>query len=104
MRIEDAEFLEKQFQPDFTQEDIVGLDNFNAYLSLLVSGKPVKPFNFETYPPAERNFAQVQGIKELSSQKYGRAKEEIDLEIAERFAPKQQPVPDPNSFAAFPQF
>lgn len=102
--IEDAEFLEKQFQPEFTQKDIVGLDNYNAYLALLVEGRPVKPFNFETLPPSARNFAQVDMLKQMSFQKYGKPKDEVDKEILDRYLP---PKPDPNEnpFAGgFPQF
>lgn len=104
--IEDAEFLEKQFQPEFTQKDIVGLDNYNAYLALLVDGRPVKPFNFETLSPEKGNKVQVQQLKEMSFATYGRPRDEVDKEIMERYLP---PKPDPNAvpdpFAGgFPQF
>lgn len=104
--IEDAEFLEKQFQPEFTQKDIVGLDNYNAYLALLVDGRPVKPFNFETLVPAKGNPEQIQRLKQASFEKYGRPLEEVDKEIMDRYMPpKPDPAAAPDPFAGgFPQF
>ena len=85
---EDAEFLEKQFQPDFTAADIVGLDNFNAYVALLVNGKPVRPFNMGTLPPEEVDFSVVDRIKQLSYDKYGRDTVEVEAAIAKKYAKK----------------
>lgn len=82
---EDAEFLEKQFGPTFTKNDIMNLDNHNAYVRLLVRGKPEKPFNFETYPFSPGNLATVDSLKELSYLKYGRPRSEIEAEITARY-------------------
>ena len=90
---EDAEFLEKQFQPDFAASDIAGLENFNAYISLLVNGVPVKPFNIVTLPPVETDLGKVEELKNLSYERYGRPREEIDAEIAEKYL-KPPPVSD----------
>jgi len=43
----DAEYLEKQFLPVFTKEDLMNIDNFNAYVKLLVNGQTTKPFNIK---------------------------------------------------------
>ncbi|MDP2650458.1 MAG: TraM recognition domain-containing protein, partial [bacterium] len=104
--IEDAEFLEKQFQPDFNAKDIVGLDNYNAYLSLLGNGKPVRPFNMVTLPPDERaNFTQVEDLKQFSFNTYGRDREEVEAEIAERYAKKpEEEVPGTGPFGSVPRF
>ena len=42
---DDAEYLEKQFLPTFTKEDLMNIDNFNAYVKLLIGGQTTKPFN-----------------------------------------------------------
>ena len=83
---EDAEVLEKQFQPEFSAADIVGLDNFNAYLALLIDGKPAPPFNIITLPPAPTDPARVAELAQRSYERYGRPKEEVEAEIAARFA------------------
>jgi len=35
---DDAEFLEKEFEPEFTPQDIVNLPNFKIYLKLMIDG------------------------------------------------------------------
>ena len=83
---EDAEFLEKAFKPDFYAHDIAGLENFNAYVSLLVNGVPVRPFNMQTIPPEEYDRTQAAMLKRQSYEQYGRNREEVNREISERYA------------------
>ncbi|HEY9586121.1 MAG TPA: type IV secretory system conjugative DNA transfer family protein, partial [Candidatus Paceibacterota bacterium] len=82
---EDAEFLEKQFTPVFTQTDIVNLDNFNAYVKLLAGGRPIKPFNIQIVPPSKGNPAQVSKLKELSALAFGRPRAEVEAEIMKKY-------------------
>lgn len=82
---EDAEFLASKFAPTFTAEDITKLDNYNAYVNLLVNGQPTKPFNIATLPPEKGDPAFAEKLKELSYLKYGVAREEVEAEIMERF-------------------
>jgi len=82
---EDANFLESKFKPVFSASDIMKIDNYNAYLSMLIKGQPTKPFNITTLKPPEGNMAQVEAIKELSYLKYGRPREEIEEEIMNKY-------------------
>jgi len=82
---EDAEFLEKRFLPTFKTSDIIKLDNYNAYMSMLVKGQPTKPFNLITLPPEKGNPELVESLKELSYLKYGRDREEIEAEIMAKY-------------------
>ena len=82
---EDADFLEKRFQPTFKASDIMKLDNFNAYVTMLVKGQPAKPFNLRTLPPEAGHPELVQSLKELSYLKYGRDREEIEAEIMAKY-------------------
>ncbi len=82
---EDADFLEKRFQPTFKAADIIKLDNYNAYMSMLVNGQPTKPFNIVTLAPEKGNPELVQSLKELSYLKYGRDREEIESEIMAKY-------------------
>ncbi|MES2087782.1 MAG: DUF87 domain-containing protein [Patescibacteria group bacterium] len=82
---EDAEFLAKQLEPVFTEHDIVNLDNRNAYLKLLVNGRPVKPFNIETMAPPVGNRDNIEKLKELSYLKFGRDREEVEAEIMKKY-------------------
>jgi len=82
---EDAEYLEKQFAPVFSQSDLMNVDNRNAYLKLLVNGKPAKPFNIEVPPPPQGNKDQVEELKEMSYQKFGRPRAEVEALILEKY-------------------
>ncbi|MES2023808.1 MAG: TraM recognition domain-containing protein [Patescibacteria group bacterium] len=82
---EDADFLEKRFQPTFKAIDIMKLDNYNAYVSMLVNGQPTKPFNMHTLAPEAGNVEIVDSLKELSYLKYGRDREEVEAEIMAKY-------------------
>ena len=75
---EDAEFLKSQFEPTFTAQDIASIDNRNAYLKMLVDGEPQKPFNIRTLAPEEGSQENAEIIKNLSRQKYGRDRKEVE--------------------------
>lgn len=90
---EDAEFLEKQFAPVFTARDIMNLDNFNAYLKLLVDGKPMKPFNIETMRTPKGNPEIAEKLKELSYLKFGRPREEVEAEVMKKYSKAPAPAP-----------
>ncbi|MES2214294.1 MAG: TraM recognition domain-containing protein [Patescibacteria group bacterium] len=82
---DDAEYLSKQFEPVFTANDIVNIDNRNAYIKMLVDGRPVKPFNIETLPPPQGHPDQIETIKRLSFGKYGGDRNEIEARILEKY-------------------
>ena len=82
---EDANFLEPKFKPTFSASDIVKLDNYNAYVNMLVKGQPTKPFNIATLAPEAGNPDIVNDLKELSYMKYGRDREEVETGIIERY-------------------
>lgn len=82
---EDAEYLEKQFAPTFSASDLMNIDNHNAYLRLLVNGKPAKPFNMNVLSPPSGNKEQVEKLKEMSYLKYGRDRAEVEKLIMEKY-------------------
>lgn len=82
---DDAEFLEKQFSPVFTAKDISNIENRNAYIKMLVGGRPTKPFNIETLPPPAGNREVIDPLKELSSLTYGRNRAEIEAEVMAKY-------------------
>lgn len=81
---EDAEFLQKQFEPVFTANDIVNVDNYSCFARILVNGVLTKPFNMATYPPTKGNQEVANALKELSRLKYGRDRDLVNQEIMER--------------------
>jgi hypothetical protein len=82
---EDAEFLESKFKPTFSASDIIKQENLNAYMSMLVAGQPVKPFNIKIPFPPKGNVEAVEKLKELSYLKYGRDRAEVEAEIMEKY-------------------
>ncbi len=86
----DAEFLEKQFEPTFNKKDLVNIDNFNAYVKILISGKTSKPFSMQTMPPEKTNPELADSLKRLSSLKYGRERALVEQEIFERLRPSSK--------------
>jgi hypothetical protein len=86
---DDATFLEPKFKPIFNAQDITKLDNYNAYMSMLVKGQPTKPFNIETFAPEKGNLDIVDNLKQLSYMKFGRDREEVEAEIMARYATMQ---------------
>lgn len=87
---EDAEFLQKQFEPVFTSNDIMNIDNMNCYAKLLSGGKPVRPFNIEFTWPSKGNPEVVDSLKELSFLKYGQDRTLVEDLIMEKY--KKEPV------------
>lgn len=81
---EDAEFLEKQFEPVFTANDLVNVDNYQCFMRLLMNNETVKPFSMKTTPPTEGNAEISKHLKELSRLKYGRDAQVVAQEIMTR--------------------
>jgi hypothetical protein len=81
---EDAEVIVKQFDPVFSTNDLVNVDNYNAFAKILVNGVVSEPFNMQSNPPTSGDKNIVQPLKELSRLKYGRDKNIVNQEIMER--------------------
>ena len=81
---EDAQFLETQFKPEFSQFDLVNLDNFHLIVKMLIKGKLASSFEMQTIQPDIGNPEIVESIKQLAKLKYGRRKEIVEAEIRER--------------------
>lgn len=84
----DAAFFEPMLQPEFKAADVMNLDNYNGILSLLVRGKPAKPFTIASLKPDEVDLSRLNYLKEQSYQKYGRVREEVEAEINARYQSK----------------
>jgi hypothetical protein len=81
---DDAEFIVKQFEPVFSQQDLLNIDNFNAYLKMLIDNQTAPPFNIKCALPAKGNPEIAGKIKELSRLKYGRERAIVEAELIER--------------------
>lgn len=81
---EDAQFLEKEFEPEFTAQDLVSLPNFNIYLKLMVDGVTSRPFSATTLPPivsVDPNNNTKEKIIESSRKNFARSRIDVENEI-----------------------
>ncbi len=81
---EDAENLEKQFEPGFSRFDLVNLDNFTMVIKMMIDNKISTPFKMLTLPTPKGKPEIVEAIKKISKLKYGRPKAIVEQEIMQR--------------------
>lgn len=81
---EDAEFLEKEFSPEFMAPDLVGLGFAQIYLKLMIDGFSSRPFSAVTLPPIQRDEkSSREKIIKVSRERYsGLSRQEVEEKIA----------------------
>jgi hypothetical protein len=71
----DAEFMEREFTPVLTIEDLVNLPKWKIYLKLMIDGVTSQPFSADTLPDPELELiSNREKIVEFSRQTYGNKK------------------------------
>ncbi|KKR80509.1 MAG: hypothetical protein UU26_C0015G0005 [Candidatus Daviesbacteria bacterium GW2011_GWC1_40_9] len=87
--VTDANFLQHEFAPTFSEQDLVNIEAWNVYVKTQVKGEPVPPFSmkvgidFKAWN-AMKKPEIAQAIKELSRLTYGRDVAEVEAEINQR--------------------
>ena len=79
----DAEFLEQEYTPEFLQNDLIRLPNYNIYLKLMIDGIASRPFSAKTIAPAPtiKDDKRRQEIIKISRSKYAHTVIEVEDEI-----------------------
>ncbi|OHA58877.1 MAG: hypothetical protein A2571_00650 [Candidatus Vogelbacteria bacterium RIFOXYD1_FULL_44_32] len=77
----DAEHLVKHFGQTFTENDLISIENQNAYLKILINGEPAKPFNIKVPRVDGGSRELAEQLKELSRLTYGRDLGQVEQEI-----------------------
>ncbi len=90
--IQDAETLVKQFEPVFNQNDLINIDNLNAYVRLLINGETSRPFNIKVPLMYINNLEYGAKLKEINALKYGRPRAEVEARVYERLRGPIAPV------------
>lgn len=81
---EDAEFVEKEFEPEFVANDLVNLSKHNIYIKLMIDGISSRPFSAETLPPRiVSESTPIDAIIENNRKRYGTAKAIVEQKIRE---------------------
>ena len=79
----DAEFLEKEFLPEFTMNDLVNLGFASVYLKLMINGVASRPFSARTLPPQPLpEHANRETIIRVSRERYGTPRKNVEEKIS----------------------
>lgn len=82
---DDAEYMAKEYAPVLTEQDVLNIANYKAYIKLNIKNTTSRPFSLETiYDMEGQNKKIGEIIRQYSRMKYGRKKEFVDQEIAAR--------------------
>ena len=87
--VSDANYLQHEFQPVFSEADLINVERFHAYVKTLIDQEPTPPFSLDltrdlTEEKKMENPRVAELIKELSRLKYGKPRELVEAEIAKR--------------------
>jgi CxxC-x17-CxxC domain-containing protein len=79
----DAEFLEKEYEPIFTANDLVNLPKYNVYLKLMIDGIAGDAFSAITLPPVtfEGTLANEEKVIKVSRERYASSRAEVEDKI-----------------------
>ncbi|MBP6098615.1 MAG: type IV secretion system DNA-binding domain-containing protein [Candidatus Levybacteria bacterium] len=96
--VSDANYLQHEFQPTFTEADLINVERFHAYVRTLINGEPSVPFSMDltrdiTEEKKQENPRVAELIRELSRLKHGKPVKLIEAEINQRSNLFDQPTP-----------
>jgi len=81
---EDAEFLEKEFEPVFMANDIINLPKYSIYLKLMIDGIAGNAFSATALPPIDigGTVENADKVIRISRERYTKDRKEIEDKIA----------------------
>jgi len=87
--VQDANFLQHEFAPTFTEVDLTNVERYHTYVKTIVDNEPVVPFSMDLTRDldTERTAANpklAEMIKKLSRLKYGKDRAILEVEISKR--------------------
>lgn len=81
----DAEFIEKEYAPVLSAQDIVGIANYKVYCKLNINNSTSRVFSMNTiWTQDYQNKKAADILREYSAKKYGRKKEFVEAETKAR--------------------
>lgn len=82
---EDAEVMAKEFSPVFTEQDVINIANYNAYIKLNIDNTTSRAFSMKTiHDTSGKDDVAAEAFKQLSRLKYARDRDFVDREISRR--------------------
>ena len=87
--VTDASYISREFQPVFSETDLINIDRYHAYMKTIVRNEPVPPFSVDMTKDMSNykdkaNDKVAEAIIQLSRLKYGRPKELVEAETVQR--------------------
>jgi hypothetical protein len=87
--VTDASYMSHEFAPTFSEEDLLNVEKYHAYVTTIVNNEPVPAFSVDTTKDINKIKAMestrvAEIIKEMSRLKYGRDMKLVEAEIARR--------------------
>ncbi len=85
--ITDADILVKKFAPTFDAEDLTRMPNFQTIASVMVRDVPSSAFSMALLPPLGQSNPKLRdALKQLSAQKYGKPRAQVEQEFFHRMS------------------
>ncbi|OGG20910.1 hypothetical protein A3B48_05920 [Candidatus Gottesmanbacteria bacterium RIFCSPLOWO2_01_FULL_40_10] len=87
--VTDANYLQHWYTPTFSENDLINVDVYNAYINTIIDNKPAPPFSVDMRKDLSQlkkmeNKEVAKAIVQLSRLKYGRPRELVETEISQR--------------------
>ncbi len=87
--VTDASYLQREYQPIFSESDLINIERFHTYVKTIVDNEPVPPFSVDMTKDmaayrAAANPKIAQAVIQLSRLKFGRPRELVEAEISQR--------------------
>lgn len=79
----DAEYLEKEFEPIFTMNDIVNLPKYQIYLKLMIDGIAADAFSATTLPPIQfHGEDSTEKVIKVTRDRYAENRDDVEEKIS----------------------
>ncbi|MBI2355788.1 MAG: type IV secretion system DNA-binding domain-containing protein [Candidatus Doudnabacteria bacterium] len=78
---DDAEYLETEFEPTFTPNDLLNLPKYNILLKLMINGVSSNPFSATTLPPISVPTQNEDKVIKVSRERYANDRSVIEEKI-----------------------
>ena len=86
---QDAEYMAKEFSPVFSEQDLINIANYQAYIKLNIDNSTSRAFSMSTvYDPSKGDIEAAEAFKQLSRLKYARERSFVEREIFRRIGTK----------------
>ncbi|MBI3952438.1 MAG: type IV secretion system DNA-binding domain-containing protein [Candidatus Doudnabacteria bacterium] len=78
---DDAEFLETEFEPTYTPNDLLNLAKYQIYLKLMINGVSSSPFSATTLPPISVTTGNEEKVIKVSRERYANNRASVEEKI-----------------------